>query len=178
MDYWSAMPWQSLRPIEVTLLNVSPQSVPPPFHAVVGDARDLSRYGDGSFDIVYSNSVIGHVGGFEDQQQMARELQRVGRQVWVQTPNRRFPIDWRTLVPGFHLLPPDVQVWCLRRVRVGRYPRVADRETARHLVMRIRNLSRVELRLMFPHARIRAERVCGFAKSFIVAGETGPSPGS
>lgn len=80
---------------KVTLLNVMPQAG---IDAVLGDARDLSRYGDGEFDVVFSNSCIGHVGGFEDQLRMAREIRRVGRRYFVQTPNHGLPIDWRILV--------------------------------------------------------------------------------
>jgi hypothetical protein len=170
--YWAAMPWQQLAPVEIVLLNVEPQDVSPPFAAVVGDARDLSRYADQSFDVVYSNSVIGHVGGFDDQRRMARELQRVGRQVILQTPNHRFPIDWRTLIPGFHFLPVGAQAWCLQRTRVGRYARVRDPQVAWHLASRVRNLTRRELRLLFPQAAIYAERACAVTKSFIVVAES------
>jgi len=170
VEYWQSMPWQELSPAEIVLLNVMPQDARPPFSAIVGDARDLSRYPAGTFDVVYSHSVIGHVGGFEDQRRMACELTRVGRQVIVQTPNQRFPIDWRTLMPGFHFLPLAAQAWCLQHMRVGRYARVRDRETARHLAARIRNLTRRELRTLFPGSSIEAERVCGLSKSFIVVG--------
>jgi hypothetical protein len=173
VGYWASMPWQALSPIEIVLLNVMPQDAHPPVTAVVGDARDLSRYPDQCFDVVYSNSVIGHVGDFEAQRRMALELQRVGRQVVVQTPNHRFPIDWRTLMPGFHFLPLRLQGWCFQHMRVGRYPRVRDAQAARHLAMRVRNLTRHELRLLFPGAVVRAERVCGFAKSFVVVAERG-----
>src|SRR5262245_46754470 len=40
------------------------------FTFVQGDARDLP-YDDGEFRIVYSNSVIEHVGGPEDQERFA-----------------------------------------------------------------------------------------------------------
>jgi hypothetical protein len=173
VEYWASMPWQALSPVEVVLLNVMPQEARPPFTAIVGDACDLSRYPDRSFDVVYSNSVIGHVGDFDDQRRMALELQRVGRQIIVQTPNHWFPIDWRTLIPGFHFLPLRAQAWCFQHVRVGRYARVRDPETAQRLAARIRNLTRNELRLLFPGAAIHAERVCGFKKSFIVVGECG-----
>lgn len=161
VDYWLTMPWQALQPCAITLLNVFPQEAPKPFTAVVGDARDLSRYPDQSFDVVLSHSVIGHVGDWTDQQQMARELQRVGRVVILQTPNHYFPIDWRTLIPAFHWLPVSTQQWCLDRFRVGRYPKGFS---ANH----VRNLNRRELTQLFPRATVQHERVGGFTKSFTV----------
>src|SRR4051812_22284239 len=59
VGYWASMPWHMLAPVEVVLLNVAPQDTSPPFTSIVGDARDLSRYSDHSFDVVYSHSVIG-----------------------------------------------------------------------------------------------------------------------
>ena len=159
--YWRDMPWQQLLPVEITLLNLYKQTVCPPFTAVVGDGRDLSRYADRSFDVVYSHSVIGHVGDWTDQQRMARELQRVGRLVVLQTPNHYFPIDWQTMMPGFHFLPFEAQQWCLDRFRVGICPKGFTVDHAR-------NLTRRELRMLFPAARLRRERIAGFTKSFVV----------
>jgi hypothetical protein len=166
--YWQAMPWQQLEPIAVTLLNLTSQEVSPPFTTAVGDARDLSRYPDRSFDLVYSNSVIYLVGTFADQAQMAREIQRVGCAHIVQTANHHFPLDWRTLVPGFHFLPPTIQAACFRLMRVGTYPRANDWHTAWTWATRVRDLTCRELRALFPHSQIRRERILGWTKSFIV----------
>ena len=70
-----------------------------------GAARDLSRYSDREFDVVFSNSVINVVGDIWDQERMAKEIGRVGKRYFVQAPNRGFLVDWRTLVLCFHLLP-------------------------------------------------------------------------
>lgn len=167
--YWSEMPWASLGNVRIELLNTHPQTVPQPFTAVVGDARDLSRYPDQHFDVVFSNSVIGHVGTLIDQARMAAEIQRVGRTFVLQTPNQYFPIDWRTLVPGFHWLSPAAQAWWLSRVRVGRYPKT-DPASAMELATRVRNLTKRELVGLFHRATIERERVFGFTKSFTVRG--------
>jgi ubiquinone/menaquinone biosynthesis C-methylase UbiE len=147
---------------------VFPQTVPPPFTAVVGDARDLSRFPDQCFDVVYSNSVIGHVGSRRDQAQMAREVRRVGRMYVLQTPNHYFPIDWRTLVPGFHWLPATWQAWAFLHLRVGKYARTADPEVAWEWATRVRNLTRTDLQEFFPDGTILPERLAGFTKSFVV----------
>jgi hypothetical protein len=54
---------------------------------------------------VYSNAVIEHVGGHERQQAFVRESLRVGRRVFLTTPNRWFPIEVHTRLPLVHWLP-------------------------------------------------------------------------
>ena len=71
---------------------------------VVGDARQL-HYDDDSFDIVFSNSVIEHVGSYDDQRAFAHEVRRVGRRLWIQTPARCFPIEPHYIAPFVHWLP-------------------------------------------------------------------------
>src|SRR5206468_3871499 len=55
--------------------------------------------------IVFSNSVIEHVGTREDQRQFAREVARDGKKYWIQTPNRRFPFDHHVMLPAIHFPP-------------------------------------------------------------------------
>ena len=50
-------------------------------------------FADDSFDLVYANAVIEHVGSLEDQQRFIQELDRVGRSWVVTTPNRWFPVE-------------------------------------------------------------------------------------
>ena len=62
-------------------------------------------FGDDSFDIAFSNAVLEHVGGREEQRRFVHELCRVAPKVFVSTPNRRFPLEVHTLVPFLHWLP-------------------------------------------------------------------------
>lgn len=71
---------------------------------VQGDACALP-FEDGAFDIVFSNAVVEHVGGRERQRAMVSEAVRVGRRVFVTTPNRWFPIEVHTRLPLVHWLP-------------------------------------------------------------------------
>jgi hypothetical protein len=71
---------------------------------VQGDACALP-FGDGEFDIVFSNAVIEHVGARERQRQLVTEAIRVGRSVFITTPNRRFPVEVHTRLPLVHWLP-------------------------------------------------------------------------
>ena len=71
---------------------------------VQGDACALP-FADGAFDLVHSNAVIEHVGGRERQEAYVREALRVGRRVFLTTPNRWFPIEVHTRLPLVHWLP-------------------------------------------------------------------------
>jgi SAM-dependent methyltransferase len=168
IEYWRTVEVPAGLVERIVLLNTFEQQATAPFEAVVGDARDLSRFEDKQFDVVFSNSVLGHVGSFEDQCRAASEIRRVGRHYFVQTPNHGFPIDWRTLIPFFHFLPVRAQAWCFERFAVGAYGRASCSAEAWSLASRVRNIRGTELGQLFPSATIVKERVLGFTKSFMV----------
>ena len=58
---------------------------------------------DKSFDLVFSNAVIEHVGNIVEQQKFLHEHDRVGRNWVLTTPNRLFPIESHTQVMFFHM---------------------------------------------------------------------------
>jgi SAM-dependent methyltransferase len=76
----------------------------PGIRYVQGDACALP-FEDGAFDIVFSNAVIEHVGGREQQRRFAEECLRVARRAFVTTPNRWFPVEVHTRLPLVHWLP-------------------------------------------------------------------------
>jgi SAM-dependent methyltransferase len=76
----------------------------PGIRYVQGDACDLP-FADGEFDVVFSNAVIEHVGGRERQRKLVSEALRVGRRVFITTPNRSFPVEVHTRLPLVHWLP-------------------------------------------------------------------------
>jgi SAM-dependent methyltransferase len=78
-------------------------SYPGPF--VLADAADGLPFGDGEFDLAYSSSVIEHVPP-ERRAAFAREVRRVAKGWFVQTPAKSFPVEPHALLPGAHWLPP------------------------------------------------------------------------
>ncbi len=168
-NFWEQMGVAGKEGLEVSLLNLSlPQVSMPGFIGVQGDARDLSVFADASFDVAFSNSVIEHVGGWADQQRMASEMMRVGKRIFLQTPNRYFPLEPHFLFPFFQFLPVGWRIWLLMHFRLGWYPRYADRTSAREAATSIRLLTHKELQVLFPGARIYKERFLGMVKSFVV----------
>jgi SAM-dependent methyltransferase len=71
---------------------------------VQGDACALP-FADHAFDVVFSNAVIEHVGDRERQRRFVEEALRVGRRVFLTTPNRWFPMEVHTRLPVVHWLP-------------------------------------------------------------------------
>jgi len=166
--FWQMMGVDELQAVTITLLNVfdNPCSNPH-IHALTGNGCDLSRFADGEFDVVFSNSVIEHVRTWENQCRMAAEIRRVGRSYFVQTPNRYFPIEPHFQYPCFQFLPRWLKVRLLKSRSIGWYPQAESDEQAGMWADEIRLLSRREMRRLFPEAELTTERYWGLAKSFL-----------
>lgn len=169
--FWENRGWHQRNDVEILILNLSAEEQR---HAnikpLAGDARNLSQFRDRSIDVVFSNSVIEHLFSFENQRRMASEIQRVGKAFWVQTPNYWFPIEPHFHFVGWQWLPVEARTSILRRRTCGWRGPCPDPIGARRLVEEVRLLTRKELRELFPHANLVAERFCGFVKSWIAVG--------
>jgi ubiquinone/menaquinone biosynthesis C-methylase UbiE len=119
---------------------------------MLGDARDLAQFGDCSIDIVFSNSVLEHVGNFQQQQRMADEVRRVGKKYFIQVPNKHFFIEPHYFIPFFQYLP-----LTLRKI-ITRY--VFGETEEIHLP------TKNQLRILFPDAEIIPEKWMGLSKSY------------
>ena len=137
---------------------------------VAGDGRMLP-FRDGAFDVVFSNSVIEHVGDAASQERFAREVARVGRAYWVQTPNRWFPVEQHLLTPLIHWLPDSWQRAIVPRFTVWnalvRPTRDRHDFYVAHYLDEVRLLSAAQFRALFPGARLIRERFCGWTKSLV-----------
>ena len=140
------------------------------YTCVFADGRALP-FGDHSFDIVFSNSVIEHVGDAERQRRFANEIARVGRAYWVETPNRWFPVEPHLLTPFLHFLPKRWQRSIARRFTVWALIERPSRDRweyyIEHYLRDIRLLDAADLREMFPDAEIVRERLGAWTKSLI-----------
>jgi len=142
---------------------------------------------DGFFDVVYCSSVIEHVTipkasvwsvrcgrefrarALTRQRQFAAEIERLGRQYFVQTPNRYFPLESHSWLPFVSYLPRPALVPLL-----GMTNRFWVKQSAPDWNL----LDRTELSELFTGATIVEERSCGLAKSLMAirtAGKTEPS---
>ena len=73
-------------------------------------------FDDRQFDVVWSNAVLEHVGDFDAQVEFLRQIKRVGRRMFITTPNAWFPVELHTRVPFLHYLPKSIFDWFLRRI--------------------------------------------------------------
>jgi hypothetical protein len=167
IGFWKLAPPEKLAGIHLTLLNLSQSSTDgmPNAESISGDARDLSRFQDKSFDLCFSNSVIEHVGTLFDQIAMAREIDRVAKRFFVQTPNRYFPLEPHFHVPLWQFLPLACRSAMHRRFKLGWMEAQPDPLRARASVEQVRLLSRTDMQRLFPDARIVEERFAFMTKS-------------
>jgi hypothetical protein len=160
--------------IAVTLVNTRPDPVSDPqrFASLTADARDLSRFGDHSFDFVHSNSTIEHVGRWGDMKAVAHEIRRLGRVYYVQTPNFWFPVDPHSRTPLLHFFPANIRHRLHSRFRLGWYDRAADLDESMSYVEDAVMLDARQMQMLFPDARLVRERFYGLTKSLIAIGGT------
>jgi len=136
------------------------------FRFMPGDARHLALP-DNAFDIVYSNSVIEHVGDFEDQRRFARETRRLAGRYYVQTPNRWFFIEPHLIAFFGHYFSKDVCRRLLPFCSIWYWATRPSRETVDAYLDAINLLTVEQMRELFPDAEIIRERFLGFTKSII-----------
>ena len=166
--YWQTMGFTGTSNTQITLLNLKKEKVSSAnMHSLAGNAIDMHELKDQSFDIVFSNSVIEHVGDFDAQGRMAKEIMRIGKRYFVQTPNYWFPIEPHFLFPGFQWLPASIRIWLIQRYDLGWYQKTPDPEQARILINHNQLLTKNEFKFLFPQARIYEEKILSFVKSFI-----------
>ena len=162
--HWTHAP---VRPREVVLLNLPDEREASDMEVVVGDAcRPPAELFERGFDLVYSNSVIEHVGGFAKQAEFAGAVKRLAPHHWIQTPYRYFPIEPHWLFPGFQFLPVRLRVAATRRWPLG-HRRERDPAEAADSVLSVQLLGRTEMRSLFPDSDLWSERLGGLTKSIV-----------
>lgn len=133
-------------------------------------------FDDNFFDIVYCSSVIEHVtlpksqiGSFysgrafrrkslQRQKEFAGEIQRLGNQFFVQTPNRYFPIESHTWLPFLSWIPRSILVCVLK---------ISNRIWVKKTISDWNLLSRKEMSEFFKNAKIVNEKSFGLTKSIM-----------
>jgi len=95
----------------------------PGIRTVVADGQELP-FADDEFDVAFSNAVVEHVGGREEQRRFVAELCRVAPRVFVSTPNRWFPVETHTLVPLVHWLPRESADRAMHALRRGNWDQI------------------------------------------------------
>ena len=138
---------------------------------VVGDATRMPWH-DQSFDIVFSNSVIEHLGTAEQQIAFVHECRRVGKAFWIQTPAKEFPVEPHFLALFTHWLPKPMQKRLLRHFTVWGLRARPRPDVVDAVLAELRLLTRREFKRLLPDAQLLTERFLGLPKSYVAYKQT------
>jgi predicted SAM-dependent methyltransferase len=166
VHFWKDQELLKSGKVEIVMLNLSAEDVT--IHnlsSMAGDATDLSQFADGSFDLVFSNSVIEHLYTWENQKKMANEATRVGKKYFIQTPNRHFFMEAHYALPFGQYLPKNLTRYLLTKTRLSRGTKWNPKDAQQYLD-EIRLLTYSEMKTLFPGAKIYKEKFFGMDKSF------------
>ncbi|SDT89157.1 class I SAM-dependent methyltransferase [Stappia sp. ES.058] len=158
--------------VSITCVNIDVSSQTPvdfdlPIELVEGSACDLPQYADNAFDLVFSNSVIEHVGLWSNKVAFAHEARRLAPSYFIQTPNYGFPIEPHARFPMLHWLPRPIAYRIHMRMHTGFYPKAATLDDAMFSAEDAIMLDRKQMRHLFPDANVELERFFGLAKSLL-----------
>jgi hypothetical protein len=147
------------------------------FRTALLDESGSLPFADGEFDIVFCSSVIEHVtvdkdqlqgltdgrafrdASWQHQRRFADEIRRVAKRYFVQTPDKWYPVESHTWLPGvIVVLPRPLQLrlvgwlngWWIKRTQVD-----------------WNLLTASDMGKLFPEAEIVRERTLGLSKSLI-----------
>jgi hypothetical protein len=167
VEYWLRAP---VRPRSVHLVNLEKPPVEPPPDWIRIDVADAckppSGVLDSGYDLVYSNSVIEHVGGHDRRMAFAETVRRAAPEHWVQTPYRYFPVEPHWVCPFMQYLP----LWM--RARLGlHWPLVhtphADLDGSITAQLQVELLDITQMRHYFPSSDLVFDRMLGLVKSVV-----------
>lgn len=163
--FWRSVP---VKPNNVTLVNLIGFVADEPWmRVVVGDAcAPPAHVFNSRWDLVFSNSLIEHLGGPSNRARFAAIVDGASERYWVQTPYRYFPIEPHWLFPGLQFLPLP-----LRATVIAKWPlsptkqESVTRSDALEFATMVDLLGVAELRYLFPDGRLWCERFAGLIKS-------------
>ncbi|MBY0441675.1 MAG: class I SAM-dependent methyltransferase [Mycobacteriaceae bacterium] len=164
-DSWRLAP---VLPKSVTTVNLLPlASSAAGITAIHADVCDLpSAVTSERFDLVFSNSLLEHLGGHARRQQFVDHVHSLADRHWVQTPYRYFPVEPHWLFPGMQWLPYEVRVQISMRWNRG-HIRTYTRADAQEQVDEIDLIGIAQMRRYFPSSIIWYERFAGLVKSLV-----------
>ena len=156
-EFWNAITDMK----NITILNITKSESNERITSVVY-AGGIFPFADKYFDVVFSNSVIEHVGDFYDQINFANEVQRCGNGYFVQVPSYWFPYEPHAQIPFYQFMPAPMKIVLRKIIKRSEYP-IEE-------LLSIRLLTKSEIRILFPKANIITERFFGLPKSYYIIG--------
>jgi hypothetical protein len=167
--YWKFFPFDEFKDItiEITLFNLGDKHKAP-LKELPNNVKQISRQGnacnlidvkDDEFDLCHSNSVIEHVGGWDNIKLMRNETKRVAKYYYMQTPNFWFPYEPHYVLPLIQYFPRPIYVKYLR------WQKKISFDLATEKFERNRMLTKKEILYLFPDSKMIKEKFL-FTKSY------------
>ncbi|GAO79041.1 hypothetical protein SC1_02359 [Sphingopyxis sp. C-1] len=129
------------------------------FTFIEGSATNLPDFADNHFDIAFSNSVIEHVGGPENEKLFAQEVRRLAPSYWVQTPSIWFPLEAHTGIPFWWWIPKRVKDMLHRR-----WEKILPDWNL--MILGTVVIKKTDLNSYFPDGTLKTETMLGLPKSY------------
>ena len=168
IQYWKNIGWQHSA-CKIHLLNLYESKIPEnethQFSSSVGNGLSL-EYKKGEVDLIFSNSVIEHVGSYENQQIFADEVRRVSDKYIVQTPSIWFPLEPHSLIPLFQFLPHPIRALLIMTFNINYFPKAKTYKEAIKVSHSTLMFTHKRFKQLFPEAEIQVERFLGIPKSY------------
>lgn len=162
-----------VRPENVIILNINPGetqavSTVSAYSSIPVKIYDGKRVpaADKEFDLLICNSVLEHV-PLEQRVSLAKEMARVAKGLFLQTPSWSFPVEPHFIMPFIHWFPKSVGYW-LALVSPWRILSKPSKDNIHTYFYGTNLLSERELRELFPGAEIFSERFLGLTKAYLV----------
>ena len=168
--YWKHVGWKKEK-AHIKLLNLSEIDIPeedkPYFSVHYGDALTLP-FKKGEFDLVFSNSVIEHVGSKKNQKIFAEQVKKVSEKYIVQTPSFWFPLEPHSLIPFFQFIPHHLRAILIMIFNINYFPKAKSYKEALKVSRSTIMLTKNEFRALFPEGELYTEKLFGLPKSYTV----------
>lgn len=158
--------WQFVdTPMNITIVNLPGSNMREEisshhtFTFIEGNATNLPEFKDNHFDVTFSNSVIEHVGGPENEKLFAKEARRLAPSYWVQTPSVWFPLEAHTGIPFWWWIPKPIKSILHRRwEKILPDWNIMVKETV--------VIKKSNLKSYFPDGILKTETMFGIPKSY------------
>lgn len=166
LSWWQRAP---VRPAHVTIVNLERfDDDGPGITTITGDAcRADELVGGQHFDLVFSNSLIEHVGGHQARSVLAQVIRSLAPRYLVQTPYRYFIVEPHWIFPGMQFMPLPVRRAIAPRWPLGHTRGWPDSKALRE-VMYTELIGATEMRTYFPDGKLYWERFLGLPKSMTI----------
>lgn len=168
LEYWKNMNWNN-HATQISLLNLSSNNIPDElkgsFQSIQADAANCP-FSDNSFDLVFSNSTIEHMGSFENQRKFAEEVKRLAPNYIIQTPSIWFPLEPHCRIPFFQFIPHQIRAIILMIFKIHYFPKAKNYTDGIEASKTTMMMGLSRFKGFFPDSKIDIEFLWGIPKSY------------